>query len=134
MTDTYEDIISLPHHVSQKRPRMPVADRAAQFSPFAALTGFDAAISETARLTDEKLELDEYLKAELNDKLLKISNKLGECPQVAITYFKPDMKKSGGAYAAHRGYVKKIAEDERTIVMTDGAKILIDAIIDVELL
>ncbi len=132
MRDTYEDIISLEHHVSIKHPRMPVADRAAQFSPFAALTGFDAAIWETARLTDEEIELDEYLKVELNAKLLEISNKLRECPHVLITYFKPDIKKSGGAYIAHKGRVRKI-ENEKTLIMADGAKIQIDAIIDIEL-
>ena len=86
----YEDIINLPHHVSATRPQMSMMDRAAQFSPFAALTGYDAAIKETARLTEQKIELDDYEKEEINDKIQLIAEHLGEDFEVVITYFQPD--------------------------------------------
>ena len=93
----YDDIIDLPHHVSETHPPMSRADRAAQFSPFAALTGYDAAVRETARMTERRIELDEGVKAELNARLNCILEHLSEHPQVSITYFMPDEKKSGGA-------------------------------------
>lgn len=130
----YDDIISLPHHVSAKHPSMPAADRAAQFAPFAALTGFGAAITETGRLTDEKAELDEYEKAALNEKLSVIAERLDEHPTAAITFFQPDEKKSGGAYVTVTGAVKKIDEYKRRVVLTDGKAIPIDDIMDIEVL
>ena len=94
----YDDIINLPHHVSKKHPQMSLHDRAAQFSPFAALTGHKAAINETARLTDEKQILSEDVIAKLNEQLNLIKENIGTNPIVTITYFVPDDRKSGGAY------------------------------------
>lgn len=134
MMKPYEDIINLPHHTSKSRPHMSVYDRAAQFSPFAALTGYDAAITETARLTDKRVELDEYSKADLNERLNLIQDHLDEQPEVSITYFQPDKKKTGGAYITATGHVKKIDEYERTVVMQDATKIPIDEIIAINLM
>lgn len=126
----YDNIINLPHHQSATRPHMSNYDRAAQFSPFAALTGHDEAIKETARLTDRKIELDEYTKEDLNSKL----QILGDAPgtEVTITYFQPDEKKSGGAYLTITGCVKRIDEYEQTVVFTDRTAILIDQISEIE--
>lgn len=132
MTKAYDDIIHLPHHVSATRPHMPVIDRAAQFSPFAALTGHDAAIKETARLTDEKVELDEYMKDALNHRLQIIADRLKEHPEIVITYFQPDVKKNGGAYVTVSGRAKKIDEYKRVVVMSDGTVVPIDEIINIE--
>ena len=129
----YEDIINLPHHVSATRPQMPMMDRAAQFSPFAALTGYDAAIKETARLTDQKIELDDYEKEEINDKIQLIAEHLGEDFEIVITYFQPDGKKAGGAYVDALGVVKKIGEYERMIVFREGRKVSIDDILEIKL-
>ena len=133
MTDNYNDIIDLPHHVSATRPQMSMMDRAAQFSPFAALTGYDAAIKETARLTDQKIELDDYEKEEINDKIQLIAEHLGEDFEVVITYFQPDSKKAGGAYVDALGVVKKIDEYERMIVFREGRKVPIDDILEIKL-
>lgn len=124
----YDDIINLPHHVSDKRPHMSMINRAAQFASFAALTGFSAAITETGRLTDEKVELDEYEKETLNEKLRAIAGQLDEHPIVAFTYFLPDEKKSGGSYVTVADCVKKIDEYERLIILKSGMKIPIDDI------
>jgi len=132
MIKTYGDIIHLPHHVSTKHPHMSVTDRAAQFSPFAALTGYDAAIKETARLTDERVEMDEYMKDVLSDKLRIILERIKEHPQIAITYFQPDEKKNGGSYVTTTGTVKKIDEYERIVVMTGDTEIPIDEISSIE--
>lgn len=131
MTREYDDIIYLPHHVSTTRSRMAVIDRAAQFSPFAALTGHNAAIKETARLTEERVELDEYMKEALNDKLQIITDQLKESPEVEITYFQPDEKKNGGVYVTAINTVKKIDIYERIVIMTDGTEIPIDEIINI---
>ena len=132
MTSEYDDIINLPHHVSATHPRMTAINRAAQFSPFAALTGYDVAIKETARLTDERVELDEYTKEYLNDRLQIIADQLKEHPEIAITYFQPDAKKNGGAYVIANGTVKKIDIYERVVIMTDGMAIPIYEIISIE--
>lgn len=124
----YDDIINLPHHTSPKRPRMSMIDRAAQFSPFAALTGYDAAVKETARLTDRRVELDEYEKLALDERLQVIQEHLKEKPEVEITFFQPDERKSGGAYLSVEGTIKKIDYYERNVVMVDGKKIPIDEI------
>ena len=115
----YDDIINLPHHVSKKHPQMSLHDRAAQFSPFAALTGHKAAINETARLTDEKQILSEDVIAKLNEQLNLIKENIGTNQTVTITYFVPDDKKSGGAYISHTGVVKKIDEYNHTVILTD---------------
>ena len=132
MNNNYEDIINLPHHVSTKRPQMPLKDRAAQFAPFAALTGHDEAIKETARLTDERIELDESTLAILNDKIQIILDNLDIEPEVTVSYFKPDNKKSGGAYIDHTGVVKRIDDFEKTVIFTDKVIIPIEDILDIQ--
>ena len=119
----YADIIGLPHHTSPTRPRMSVSARAAQFAPFAALTGYGAAVDETARLTDDMIVLDENAKAMLDGKLQIIAEHLNDLPEVTFTYFEPDKKKSGGAYRSVTGRVKEIDEYERVIKLCDGVKI-----------
>jgi len=132
MMNPYDDIINLPHHTSTSRPHMSAHDRAAQFSPFAALTGYDSAITETGRLTDKKVEMDEYSKSDMNERLCIIQCQMDEQPEVSITYFQPDKKKSGGAYITATGCVKKIDEYERTVVMQDDTKIPIDDIFEID--
>ncbi|MFI3212781.1 MAG: hypothetical protein R3Y24_05510 [Eubacteriales bacterium] len=132
MTDNYQDILHLPHHVSTKHPPMSLMDRAAQFAPFAALTGHDVAIKETARLTDRRLELDELEQEALREKLNDIMTMIDSHPQVTLTYFQPDGKKDGGVYLTVTGYVKKIAEHKRVIYMMDGVEIPIVEIIAIE--
>lgn len=130
----YDDIIHLPHHVSSTRPQMSMMDRAAQFSPFAALVGYDAAIKETARLTDQKIELDDCAKEEINDKIQLITEHLSEDFEVVITYFQPDSRKAGGAYVDAAGLVKKVDEYERLILFRDGKKIPIDNVLDISMI
>lgn len=108
----YDDIINLPHHTSTTRPRMPRENRAAMFSPFAALTGYEAAIKETARLTDERIELSENMIEDLDAKLAILAEKVEEHPKIAVTYFRSDAKKAGGAYVTTAGALKKIDEYE----------------------
>lgn len=132
MTGTYDDIINLPHHVSPTHPHMSASDRAAQFAPFAALTGYEAAVKETARLTDKRLELDEGEKEVLNERLQIIADRIKEYPEIAVTYFQPDSKKDGGAYVTAISAVKKIDKYERVVVMTDGTTISIDEIISID--
>ena len=131
MNGLYDDIIHLPHPVSRTRPQMAAIDRAAQFSPFAALTGHDGAIRETARLTDEKIELDEDMMNILSNKLQIIAERLEDISEIAVTYFQQDLKKNGGAYVTAVGTVKKIDEYKRLVVMTDGTEISIDEIINI---
>ena len=132
MKGPYDDIIELPHHVSATRPHMPMSDRAAQFSPFAALVGYDDAIRETSRLTDEKIVLSEETKEDLNQKLRIISDHLNDHPEVLITYFLPDAKKAGGEYVTAAGCVRKIDLLERCVYMWDGSAIPIDDIYEIE--
>lgn len=124
----YDDIMNLPHHVSKSRPRMPRSERAAQFSPFAALTGYDAVIREAGRGTEDKAELDEDEKSILNVKLHMLQERITECPEAAITYYIPDSRKAGGAYVTVSGGIKKIDEFERAVIMQDGTGIPIDRI------
>lgn len=128
----YEDILNLPHHVSKTRPQMSMLDRVAQFSPFAALTGYDDAIKETGRLTDEKIEMDEDRKAALDMKQAYLIEMIDEQPEISITYFLPDTKKSGGAYVTVTGNLKRFDEYERLLILTDGKKIPMDDIADIE--
>lgn len=129
MTSIYDDMIHLPHHISDTHPHMTIIDRAAQFSPFAALTGHDAAIKETARLTNERIELDEYEKEALNERLQIIVDNIKEEPQIEVTYFQPDGKKDGGAYVTITSRIKKIDKYERMIFMKDGITIPMDDIV-----
>jgi hypothetical protein len=128
----YDDIIHLPHHRSSKHPPMPQADRAAQFSPFAALTGYDAAVKETARLTDQRIELDEDEKAALDETLRALVQRIDQRPQVRLTYFRPDEKKDGGAYVTAAGKLKRVDALTRTLLLEDGRKIPMDSVISVE--
>lgn len=132
MTGDYDDIINLPHHISKTRPQMSMKDRAAQFSPFAALTGYDAAIKETGRLTTEKIELDDEALNNLNMRFQILFERLDEHPDIAITYFKPDETKSGGAYLTATAKIKKIDEYERIITTANGTKIPMDDVINLE--
>jgi len=127
-SNPYADIIDLPHHVSTRHPQMSMKKRAAQFSPFAAMVGHDAAIQETARLTEEQLELSEDEKAVIDEKLQWIQAHIKEQPEITITFFKPDEKKIGGAYVTVTGSAKKIDTYLHTIILTDNTSI---SIIDV---
>lgn len=126
----YEDILYLPHPTSQKHPRMSMADRAAQFSPFAALTGYDAVVRETARLTDQRIELDEYEKAALDRQFQKIVKHREENQEITVTFFRPDEKKAGGAYVSVNSAIRKFDEYGKMLIMQDGSKIPIDDIIE----
>lgn len=128
MKTLYDDIIRLPHHVSQNHPQMPLRERAAQFAPFAALTGYEAAVGETARLTSERRELDPQEAAELNRRLADLAARLKDRPKVTIEYFVPDERKSGGAYVTVTGRVRNISVAERLLVMEDGAVIPLEDI------
>ena len=128
----YADIIDLPHHQSDTRSKMSNYDRAAQFSPFAALTGHADSIKETARLTDEYSEPSEEMKAIMNEKILFLMEQLENQPEITITFFKPDEKKQGGAYITITGVVKKIKTYERQIQMTTGDLIPIDMIFGID--
>lgn len=132
MTGKYDDIINLPRPASNKHPPMPMSDRAAQFSPFAALTGYDEAVMETGRLTDRKRELNDEEIAALNQKLQFLSEHLEEYPTITVTYFVPDAKKTGGSYATTTRRLKKIDTFDRWIQLDDGAKIPIDDITNIE--
>lgn len=129
---SYDDIIHLPHPVSAKHPQMPISSRAAQFSPFAALTGHDAAIKETARLTDRRVELDEEEKSRLDDKLRIIQERISEKPELLVTYFQADSRKSGGSYLTVRGCVKKINTYDQVLLMSDGLRVPIGDIYEIE--
>ena len=128
----YNGIIYLPHHVSKTRPQMPMSDRAAQFAPFAALTGYDAAIKETGRLTDEKIELDEEALTALDMKYQLLMDALADVPEVTITYFQPDERKAGGKYVSATGVVKRLDDFERRITMQDGTKIPMDDVLSID--
>ena len=122
----YDDIINLQHHQSSKCPHMSNYQRAAQFAPFAALTGYDAAIDETARLTDQKLELSDEQADHLNAQIQRIIENIIDKPQVEITYFVPDNRKSGGEYVTVTGNVRRVDDSNREIVFVDGMTVGID--------
>ena len=126
----YSDIINLSRPVS-KRPRMSLEQRSAQFAPFAALTGYEGQVKETARLTDKRIELNEELKEILDLKIQLIREKIKEQPDVTITYFIPDDKKQGGKYKTVTNSVKKIDTYKNEIILIDGTTIAIDEIIDI---
>ena len=128
----YDDIIDLPHHVSRKHPQMPLLDRAAQFAPFAALTGHESAIKETARLTEEEIELDENSKELLDFRLQQLQEHISECPEVTVTYFCPGEKKAGGAYETVTGKVKKVDAYAGELVFTDGRRVELKSIVELE--
>ena len=128
----YADIIDKQHHVSKKHQPMSMEDRAAQFSPFAALTGYEAAVKETARLTDDREELDEDEKTRLNAQLQKISARLQEQPEVMVTYFAPDERKTGGARQTYRGRLRKIDRNRKMLIMVDQTELPIENLLNIE--
>ena len=134
----YDDIINLPHPVSTRHPQMSLTDRAAQFSPFAALTGHEAAIRETERLTDEWVELNEDRKELLDEQLQMIRESLTDgkgghnLPEIIFTYFQPDEKKRGGAYISVQGKVRKIDEYGHQVLLEDGTALDIEHIVGIE--
>ena len=129
----YDDILNIEYPNPEIEKDFPDKIlRAAQFAPFAALTGYDEAVIETARLTDSKLELDEYTKEELNRKLNFLKDNLDDLPETSITYFVPDNKKAGGKYVTKKGYIKKIREFESDVVFDDDTEIQINDIILIE--
>ena len=132
MNGKYDEIMGLPHHVSETRPQMPMSNRAAQFVPFAALTGYDDAVKETGRLTDDKIELEESSLNELNAKIQLLRENLADAPEITFTYFKPDERKAGGAYLTTTGTVKKLDDYERQIMLQDGMKLPMDDILNME--
>lgn len=132
-TDEYGDIIGLPHHVSANRPRMSIGDRAAQFSAFAALKGYDDEIDEVARYTDEKIEPDSDRIDDLNRKLSLLAAQIKQRPVVKITYFRPDGKKSGGEYLTAQGNLVKIDIYDRKLAFADGLVVRFDNVFALEL-
>ena len=120
METPYDDIMQMPHPDSSRHTRMPLRNRAAQFAPFSALTGYQEAVQETARLTDRRMELDEDAKAALDERLRMVRAHLGEPCEWTFTYFVPDSKKSGGAYVTVSGVVKRLDTCERTVVLQNG--------------
>ena len=131
MTEKYEDIINLPHHVSETRPQMSMLDRAAQFSPFAALSGYDDAVKEAGRLTDNRVELGDEGQDLLDRKLQYLQEIIADRPEISVTFFIPDEKKPGGSYAILIGNLKRVDLYERLLVMKDGKKIPLDDIADI---
>lgn len=127
----YDDIINLKRHISKSRQAMPVKDRAAQFSPFAALTGYDLAIKEASRITNQRVELDETAKSKINEKLRIIQEDLANQETIELVYFEADEVKTGGKYISVQGIVKKIDVYEGNLVMVDGRKISIDEILEI---
>lgn len=127
----YEDIIDLQYCGSVTHACMPRIARAAQFAPFAALTGYEAAVKETARLTQDRVELDESKKAALNEKLRLIVEQRGDRPEVTITYFVPDDRKSGGAYVSVTGWVRNVNQYKCVVVMEDKTEIPIEQIYEI---
>lgn len=129
MTGKYDDILRLPHHVSASRKPMAITARAAQFAPFAALSGYDAEVQEAGRLTDRPIEPDEYEKEALNARLQLLARHLREKWVVSLVFFQPDERKAGGAYVTRTGTVKKLYETERLLTLTDGTVIPLDDLI-----
>ena len=132
MSTSYDDIINLPHHISKKHPQMSMADRAAQFSPFAALTGHEDAIKETGRLTDRQITFDENERSLLNWRLNRIAEHLSVSPVISIVYFEPDLHKSGGSYREISGVIAKIDQYSRVITLQDNIQISLDHIISID--
>ena len=130
--EVYADIIDLPHHEPKTRMRMPRSNRAASFSPFAALSGYDDAVKETARLTDRQIEIGEDTKIALNKRLRIAMEQIENHPVITVTYFMADSRKNGGAYVKHTGVIKKIDECERKVIFRDQMVIPIDNIYEMD--
>ena len=132
MSGAYDDILHFARPQSKKHRTMPMEDRAAQFSPFAALIGYDAAVSETARCTEERIELDLQEAERLGERLAALIKRQQEQPELSLLYFVPDARKAGGAYVTVSGRLKKITDFPRCIYLTDGSRIPIEDIVAVE--
>lgn len=132
MTSSYEDILHLPHHVSPIRPQMSMEDRAAQFSPFAALVGYDDAIDETSRQTETQITLTEDRKAELDQTMQQLLRQLNRQPTVRLRYFVPDERKAGGAYVTAAKQIRTFNLTARLLFFTDGTHISLDQIVELE--
>ena len=132
--ERYSDIINLPHHVSKRHPQMPMLSRAAQFAPFAALTGYDDALREEGRLTDEWRERGDEVNDELNRAVALLMERMEEQPRVEVTFFRPDKRKRGGVYSVWNGRVKRIDEHERRLLLTDGRVIPMDLVTRIEIM
>lgn len=132
MSGPYDDIINLPHPTSLKHPQMSIQDRAAIFSPFSALSGHAGAIAETARLTEQRIELDEDTKAELDRRHAMLLEHIREQPEITVTWFQPDERKEGGAYLTTTGRLKKIDEVYRALYLADGNRIPLDDVIEIQ--
>lgn len=132
MSGPYDDIISLPHPTSSRHPRMPISDRAAQFSPFAALAGHSAALAETARLTDRQIELSDDDKAVLDQKQRILLEHIKECPEITVTWFRPDEKKDGGQYITTTGRLRRIDEFNQVLILVDDIKIPLTHVVDLD--
>jgi len=132
MSSKYSDMFNMPHHVSEKRPKMSIKDRAAQFSPFAALTGHDAAIRETARVTEQRIILDESEKNILDEGLKIIASNIGNKPEISLVYFREDELKDGGSYEEITDIVVKIDYYGRVIVMKSGISVNFDDIYKID--
>ena len=130
--EVYADIIDLPHHEPKTRMRMPRSNRAASFSPFAALSGYDDAVKETARLTEMQIEIGEDAKIALNERLRIAMEQMENHPVITVTYFVADSRKDGGAYVKHTGVIKKIDECERKVIFRDQTAIPIDSIYEMD--
>lgn len=130
--DQYDDIIHLPHHVSRNRGHMSMVDRGAQFSPFAALTGYDAVLRESARLTEDSAELTEGAEEALNEILTDLCSRIREQPRAVFTCFQPDERKAGGAYVTIAGNLRKYDYTEKELILTDGRKIPVERIFSIE--
>ena len=130
MTGPYDDIIHLSRPVPKKHPPMPLTKRAAQFLPFAALSGFEGEIAEAARLTEAARSLGEDALAALDERLALLRQRLPDQPEITLTRFVPDEKKAGGHYETLTGQVRRLDEIDRALILTDGTKVDLDAIVE----
>lgn len=133
MSGKYDDIINLPHHTSPRHPRMPISDRAAQFAPFAALVGYDDAVEEVARVTDDMIDQSDEIKESIDRKLRFLYERIDTQPNVAVTYFVPDKRKSGGEYKIFNGRLKGLDDNESAMIFTDGKRIAYDKIYAIDI-
>ncbi len=132
MSNKYDDMLHMPHHVSARHLPMSSSERAAQFSPFAALSGYEAALDESARVTQQRIELDEQEKERINKALVVIKKNIAARPMLHITHFVPDELKCGGTYTETMAAVKRVDEYGCFLVLTDGKRIALDDIINIE--
>lgn len=130
----YDDIIDLPHHVSSKHPQMTMQARAAQFQPFAALSGYGDAVNETERVVEQRITLGEDAQADIDRQLARLAMDETGCLQACFTYFIPDGIKAGGAYEMAVGAVRKLDELNRCIILTDGRSVPVDDLLAIEIL